>query len=103
MNKKVSEKQKILIAGLGMSIIFLFLICLGFYLIIRLTPNTTKPIQTKKTFGNYTCTEDCSGHQAGYDWGESYQICDTSYSNGKSESFNEGVRQWAEDNCDNTE
>lgn len=41
-----------------------------------------------------------SGHQAGYDWGEAHDICDTDYNNGNSESFNEGVRQWAEDNCD---
>jgi hypothetical protein len=51
------------------------------------------------THGTSECTYDCSGHSAGYEWGERYEICDTEYDNGNSESFNEGVRQWAEDNC----
>ena len=45
------------------------------------------------------CTSDCSGHDAGYEYGREYDICDSSYSNGKSESFNDGVRKWAENNC----
>lgn len=49
--------------------------------------------------GTADCTQDCSGHDAGYEWAEKYTICDTEYNNGNSESFNEGVRQWAEDNC----
>lgn len=49
--------------------------------------------------GTSACTSDCSGHDAGYEWAEKYTICDTEYDNGNSESFNEGVRQWAEDNC----
>lgn len=50
--------------------------------------------------GTYDCTSDCSGHQAGYEWGEEHDICDTSYDNTNSDSFNEGVQAWAEDNCD---
>lgn len=49
--------------------------------------------------GDNACTDDCSGHDAGYEWGEENEICDTDYDNGNSESFNEGVRAWAEDNC----
>ena len=37
------------------------------------------------------------GHDAGYRWAEQYDIQDTGYSNGNSESFNEGVRQYAEE------
>lgn len=48
------------------------------------------------------CTSDCSGHQAGYEWGEENDICDTDYDNGNSESFNQGVRAWAEENCGNS-
>lgn len=40
-----------------------------------------------------------SGHAAGYNWGEQHDICDTEYDNGNSESFNEGVREYAEENC----
>lgn len=49
--------------------------------------------------GTYDCTEDCSGHSAGYDWAAENEVCDTEFDGGGSESFAEGVRQWAEDNC----
>ncbi len=38
------------------------------------------------------------GHDAGYEWAAKHGITDTGYSNGNSESFNEGVRQYAEEN-----
>ena len=38
------------------------------------------------------------GHDAGYRWAEQHDIDDPDYSNGNSESFNEGVRQYVEDN-----
>ena len=41
------------------------------------------------------------GHDAGYRWAERYDITDTSYSNGKSESFNEGVREYAMEHQEN--
>ena len=37
------------------------------------------------------------GHDAGYEWAEQHDITDTGYSNGNSESFNEGVREYAEE------
>jgi len=48
---------------------------------------------------SYSCTSDCSGHQAGYDWARSNNICDPSYSSGNSQSFNEGVRAWSAQGC----
>ena len=50
-------------------------------------------------FGGYECTSDCSGHEAGYDWAEENDICNTEFDGGNSESFAEGVRAYAEDNC----
>ena len=44
-----------------------------------------------------------SGFDAGYAWGEDNEICDTSYSNGNSASFDEGVQTWASDNCTDAE
>lgn len=38
----------------------------------------------------YTCTVDCSGHQAGYDWAEDNDIDDESMCTGSSRSFIEG-------------
>ena len=47
----------------------------------------------------YGCTRDCSGHQAGYQWAQVNNVCDSNYSGGKSQSFNEGVRAWAASGC----
>lgn len=47
----------------------------------------------------YECTDDCSGHDAGYEWASDNDVCDASYSDGNSNSFDEGVRAYAEDNC----
>jgi len=49
--------------------------------------------------GTSECTDDCSGHEAGYQWAEENDICDPEYDNGNSDSFNEGVVAWAYDNC----
>lgn len=51
-----------------------------------------------QTFKGYICTEDCSGHQAGYDWAEDNGITDESDCNGNSNSFNEGCQAWVEEN-----
>jgi hypothetical protein len=51
-----------------------------------------------QTFKGYTCTEDCSGHEAGYEWAESKGVTDESDCNGNSNSFNEGCQAWVEEN-----
>ncbi len=40
------------------------------------------------------------GHDAGYRWAELHDIRDTGYNNGNSESFNEGVREYAEEHAE---
>jgi hypothetical protein len=52
-----------------------------------------------EVMGTDSCTQDCSGHSAGWEWAEEYEICDPDYDNGNSDSFNEGVNQWTEENC----
>lgn len=37
------------------------------------------------------------GHDAGYEWAELHGITDVGYDEGNSESFNEGVREYAEE------
>ena len=37
------------------------------------------------------------GHDAGYEWAQEHDITDVGYDNGNSESFNEGVRQYADE------
>lgn len=50
-----------------------------------------------QTFGGYECTEDCSGHKAGYEWAEENGITDESDCSGNSSSFNEGCQAYVED------
>jgi len=45
-----------------------------------------------------TTTSTGSGYGAGYEWAQANGITDPDYSNGNSESFNEGVREYAEEN-----
>ena len=44
------------------------------------------------TFDGYECTDDCSGHQAGYDWAVENEIDDVDSCGTESQSFNEGCQ-----------
>lgn len=52
------------------------------------------------TFHGYECLEDCSGHEAGYEWAEQNDITDPDDCDGNSQSFIEGCQAWAEENAD---
>ncbi len=45
------------------------------------------------------CTEDCGGHSAGYEWADENGVCDEDFSGGNSDSFAEGVQEYAYENC----
>lgn len=45
----------------------------------------------------YGCTEDCSGHEAGYDWALENEISDAIDCDGNSESFREGCEAYVEE------
>lgn len=49
-------------------------------------------------FNGYECTEDCSGHEAGYNWAEENGIEDEYDCDGSSNSFNEGCISYVEEN-----
>ncbi len=49
-------------------------------------------------FHGYECTEDCSGHEAGYAWAEEKDIDDLDNCGGKSQSFIEGCQAYVEEN-----
>ncbi len=49
-------------------------------------------------FNGYPCTEDCSGHEAGYSWAEDNDIDDIDNCEGKSDSFIEGCQSYVEEN-----
>ena len=42
------------------------------------------------------CTDDCSGHDAGFEWAKDHDILDSSNCGGKSQSFIEGCEAYAE-------
>ena len=50
-----------------------------------------------QTFGGYDCTEDCSGHKAGYDWAEQNSISSEDNCGGNSNSFEEGCKAYVDD------
>lgn len=50
------------------------------------------------TFWDYECTEDCSGHEAGYEWADDNWIDDEDDCWNTSLSFEEGCLQYIEDN-----
>ena len=50
------------------------------------------------SFSDYECTEDCSGHEAGYTWAEDNDIDDESDCDGNSDSFIEGCVSYVEEN-----
>ena len=49
-----------------------------------------------KTFHGYSCTSDCSGHEAGYNWAEEHDIDDEDRCGGNSQSFIEGCKAYVE-------
>lgn len=48
------------------------------------------------SFAGYPCTDDCSGHEAGYAWAEEKGIDDPDICGGNSQSFIEGCQAYAE-------
>ncbi len=47
--------------------------------------------------GSADCTEDCSGHDAGWEWAKQHKIYDPDNCGGDSESFIEGCKAYAEE------
>ena len=52
---------------------------------------------SRDTFMGYNCTDDCSGHEAGYEWAEENGITDPNECGGNSWSFEEGCQAYAEE------
>jgi hypothetical protein len=46
-------------------------------------------------FHGYRCTEDCSGHKAGWLWAKEHGIDDPDMCSGRSESFKDGCKIFA--------
>jgi hypothetical protein len=55
-------------------------------------------VGSRGSFAGYGCTENCGGHQAGYEWAQDKVITDLNQCGGESWSFEEGCRAYAEEN-----
>jgi hypothetical protein len=51
-----------------------------------------------QNFHGYPCTQDCSGHEAGYQWADDQSITSTDDCSGNSNSFVEGCNAYVEEN-----
>jgi hypothetical protein len=49
------------------------------------------------TFKGHPCTNDCSGHKAGYAWAEKNGISSEEGCTGRSNSFREGCYSWVQE------
>ena len=65
--------------------------------------NNPVPAYSSRGSVYHDCTDDCSGHQAGYDWAESNDISDPDDCGGNSQSFIEGCQEYAEERGDERE
>lgn len=65
--------------------------------------NTDAPPSRQLTFHGYDCTDDCSGHRAGYEWAEEHNITDPDDCGGNSQSFIEGCKAYAGEEGDDTD
>lgn len=50
-----------------------------------------------ETRGTFDCTEDCSGHEAGFSWAQENEVTDPADCGGNSRSFREGCEAYAEE------
>lgn len=60
--------------------------------------SSSNNLNNPRDFHGDPCTEDCSGHEAGYEWASEKGITDPYDCDGNSNSFIEGCRAYAEEN-----
>ena len=58
-----------------------------------------KPRPSPQTYNGYTCSDDCSGHEAGYEWASENGITQDEVDNydGNSDSFREGMQSYVDE------
>ncbi|WP_454837813.1 hypothetical protein [Pseudomonas mohnii] len=66
------------------------------YAVVLLVSMLGSTTVSADTFDGYECTDDCSGHQAGYDWAEEKGIDDVDSCSTPSQSFNEGCQSFVQ-------
>lgn len=84
---------------------FILVAVIGIFTFLFNSSNTSNPeyLGTSDTYDyeepitskNWVCMDDCSGHEAGYEWASEHGIYDPDDCGGNSESFIEGCQAWA--------
>lgn len=77
-------------------ILTLSLLFLVIFFLSACSSNYPRNYKESSSYQEYGCTEDCSGHNAGWEWAEEKGISDPSDCGGKSQSFIEGCQSYAE-------
>ena len=74
----------------------------GWMIYIYNTPSESQIPHSSNTYNasfyGYECTQNCSGHKAGWEWAENKEINDSDDCGGKSQSFIEGCWAYVEYN-----
>lgn len=65
--------------------------------IIGMNPPAAPPTTYQEARGAYDCTDDCSGHEAGWAWAEENDIASPEECGGRSQSFIEGCEAYADE------
>jgi hypothetical protein len=60
---------------------------------------SAQSVLVAQTFHGDSCTQDCSGHEAGYEWAERRGIDNIDDCGGNSSSFIEGCQTYVEENA----
>jgi hypothetical protein len=68
--------------------------------VLTLAGSFAAPANAQETFHGYDCADDCSGHEAGYDWAARNNITDERDCDGDSRLFNEGCQAYVEEQAD---
>jgi hypothetical protein len=72
--------------------------CAAFATLTALVLTSAAYANTERYLGGFECTDDCSGHRAGYLWAERNDITDeVNCPDGNSNSFYEGCVAYTED------
>jgi len=63
---------------------------------ILIVSATASAFAQSKMFHGYPCTQDCSGHKAGFEWSQRKGIQEKEECGGHSNSFIEGCYAWVD-------
>lgn len=88
-------KDWIIFGGIIFALFFYFSYNSEFSLSSQSPSSSFQDKESSQSYKGYECTDDCSGHQAGYEWARKKGITDPDDCGGNSQSFIEGCKSYA--------